>query len=98
MNQPHPVYSKDAAVHVITGANKIATLDAALEASSFFRNLEVAWELSGKQRDEFAIAVKPNIMTASVHQDEPNTYTDPALVEHLFARMRERGFARFAVV
>ena len=94
----HPVYSADGTVHVVTGEDKLDTLDLAIEKSEFLQHLEAAQEESGKEPGDFLVAVKPNIMTASVREDDSPVYTDPRLVERLIERMRERGFARAAVV
>jgi uncharacterized protein (DUF362 family) len=56
------------------------------------------FQATGKARADFLIAIKPNIMTASVHEPDSPVYTDPAMVEHLIGRLRERGFESFAVV
>ncbi len=80
------------------GDSKLAALDEALERAGFVEQLEERFRASGKERDEFAIAIKPNIMTASVAEDDSPVYTDPALVERLIERIRERGFRDIAVV
>ncbi len=98
MNQPHSIYSRDASVHIVTGTDKIATLDRALEASGFLENLERRYRDSGKTWDTFAIAIKPNIMTASVRELDSPVYTDPALVEAVVGRIRASGFRTIAVV
>jgi uncharacterized protein (DUF362 family) len=98
MPQHHPIYSKAAAVYLETGSDKIAALDAAVEHSGFLDNVERVWSTSGKTRDEFLVALKPNIMTAAVHKAGSPVYTDPELVEHLFSRLRQKGFINLAVV
>ena len=100
MNQikPHPIYSKDATVHVMTGATKEAAFSLALDRSRFQENLEARWRASGRSREDFRIAIKPNIMTAAKREADSPVYTDPGLVEALIARMRSWGFRRFAVV
>jgi uncharacterized protein (DUF362 family) len=70
----------------------------AMDVSGFFENLEAVYVESGKPRDEFLIAIKPNIMTASVREDPSPVYTDPALVEYVLDGLRDRGFQELAVV
>ncbi len=94
----HPIYSRPAAVYLVTGNTKLEALDEALERAGFVEQLEEHHRASGKQRDEFAIAIKPNIMTASVAEDDSPVYTDPVLVERLIQRIRGRGFRNIAVV
>ena len=100
MNRPnsHPIYSRDATVYLETGDDKFQALQRAIDAAGFLDNVEAIFQESGKAREAFAIAVKPNIMTASLRLDPNPVYTDPELVEYLFERLRERGFADFAVV
>jgi uncharacterized protein (DUF362 family) len=94
----HEIYSKDATVHLVTGGDKIKALQQAMDLSSFLDNVEAVYNKSGKSRDEFSIVLKPNIMTASIREDPSPVYTDPELVEHLFGRLREAGFANLAIV
>lgn len=94
----HPIYSKDATVYLETGADKFAALQRAIDAAEFLANVETAWAASGKGRADFLIALKPNLMTAAVREEDSPVYTDPALVEHLIARLREHGFTNIALV
>jgi len=100
MNEPnpHPIYSEDAAVYLETGDDKFQALQRAMDASGFIDDVEAAFQESEKAREAFTIAVKPNIMTASLRLDPNPVYTDPQLVEYLFERLRERGFADLAIV
>jgi uncharacterized protein (DUF362 family) len=70
----------------------------AMDVSGFFEDLEAVYAESGKPRDEFLIALKPNIMTAGVPEKPSPVYTDPALVEYVFDQLRDRGFQNLAVV
>ncbi|MCP5105034.1 MAG: DUF362 domain-containing protein [bacterium] len=97
-NQQHPVYSKDADVYLESGEDKFSALQKVIDKSGFFANVDGVFEKSGKNKEEFLIAVKPNIMTASVHEDPSPIYTDPELVEYLIDRLREKGYANIAVV
>jgi uncharacterized protein (DUF362 family) len=94
----HPVYSKDAAVYLETGENKIETMKRAMDRSGFLANVARELEKSGKTKAEFLIAIKPNIMTASVPEKESPVYTDPKLVKHLIDQLREEGYGNIAVV
>ncbi len=94
----HEIYSKDAAVYLETGEDRFETMQRAMAASGFANNVEAVFKKSGKSRSEFLIAVKPNIMSASMRQDPSPVYTDPKLVEYLFEHLREIGFRNFAIV
>jgi uncharacterized protein (DUF362 family) len=96
--RPHPIYSRDASVHGSSGIEKLATFHEVLRGSGFEAKLLEAWRSSGKEQAEFVIAIKPNIMTASIPEENSAVYTDPALVEELIHIMMSRGFSRFAVV
>lgn len=97
-SKPHPVYSKDASVYLETGDDKFSALQHAIDASGFSANLEAVFGASGKAREDFLIAIKPNIMTAAVREESSPVYTDPELVEYLIGRLRDRGFRNIAVV
>jgi uncharacterized protein (DUF362 family) len=77
--------------------DKFAALGQVLDQTGFLDVLERHWQESGKAREEFLIAIKPNIMMAYSRED-PSTITDPELVQHLIDRILERGFANVAVV
>ncbi len=94
----HPVYSLDASVHIVTGEDKFETFGRAVDESGFVAHLLSHWQASGKPKEDFQIAIKPNIMTASIHEEDSPVYTDPALVEALIHRMQQEGFTRFTVV
>jgi uncharacterized protein (DUF362 family) len=94
----HPIYSKAATVYLETGDNKFDAMQRAMDVSGFFENVETVFEASGKPRQEFLIAIKPNIMTAGVREQPSPVYTDPELVEYLVGKLRERGFQELAVV
>jgi uncharacterized protein (DUF362 family) len=72
-------------------------LDRVLLETGFDAYLEHALALSGKAREDFAIAIKPNFMF-SYSRADPTTFTSPALVKHLAARLRAHGFRNLAVV
>jgi uncharacterized protein (DUF362 family) len=93
----HPIYSRDATVWIETGTDKLQALHSAMQVSQFFENVEAVWQASGKARQAFLIAIKPNLMTASIRQDPSPVYTDPELVEELIRQLRARGFRNLAV-
>jgi uncharacterized protein (DUF362 family) len=94
----HAVYSRDATVYLVSGQTKFDALQRAVEQSGFVANLLARGSASGKSKRDFLIAIKPNIMTASLHEQDSPVYTDPALVEDLMRIMREQGFGNFTVV
>ncbi len=94
----HPVYSRDATVYVVSGEEKFETFHRAIEQSGFINHVLDRWRATTKAQDEFRIAIKPNIMTASRHEENSPVYTDPALVEDLIRLLRAEGFSRFTVV
>jgi uncharacterized protein (DUF362 family) len=77
--------------------DKLTALDQVLSQTGFFELLERDWQNSGKERADFLIAIKPNIMMANSKGD-PSTITDPELVEHLIDGIVARGFKDIAVV
>jgi uncharacterized protein (DUF362 family) len=94
----HPIYSKDATVFLETGDDKLDALTRAIKVSNFLENVETVYQASGKARDEFLVAIKPNIMTAAIYEDPSPVYTDPQLVEFVIGKLQEREFGNFAVV
>lgn len=96
--QPHPLYSRDASVIIEEGFEKLQLLDRAIERSQFLENVESVFRASGKAREQFLIAIKPNLMTASIPENPSPVYTNPDLVEHLIGRLRDRGFTDIALV
>lgn len=95
---PHEIYSRDAVVHIVSGEEKLETFHRAVAQSGFIPHLLAHWQASGKPKDDFQIAIKPNIMTASVPHPDSAVYTNPDLVEALIKLMQAEGFSQFAVV
>jgi uncharacterized protein (DUF362 family) len=83
-------------VAAIRYSDKFNALKGVLEATDFFRKLDIAWERSGKRKEDFAIIIKPNFMFMYSTKD-PSTYTDPELVEYLVAAMYDCGYQNLAV-
>ncbi len=94
----HPIYSRDATVHIVTGDDKFDTLHRAVDQSGFIPHILDRWQASGKPKEDFRIVIKPNIMTASVHEADSPVYTDPALVEELIRLLRQEGLTHISVV
>jgi len=76
----------------------LACFRQAIIQSGFSDHLQGLWRASGKLKQNFRIAIKPNIMTASIQERDSPVYTDPRLVEELIGQLREQGFSQIAVV
>ena len=96
--KPHEIYSRDSSVYLVSGEDKFDALQRAIDQSGFVANLTNRWSASGKTKGEFLVAIKPNIMTASIPEEDSPVYTDPQLVEELIAVIRGQGFEQIAVV
>ncbi|MBI2267211.1 MAG: DUF362 domain-containing protein [Armatimonadetes bacterium] len=93
-----PIPVQPARVVAIKGPDKIMLMDQVIQESRFFDDLEAKWKESGKPKDEFSIALKPNLMMMTHKEDPVATYTDPELLEYLIDGIREKGFTRIYVV
>ncbi|MBM3501113.1 MAG: DUF362 domain-containing protein, partial [Armatimonadetes bacterium] len=79
-------------------AYKFALLDQVLEESGFWEAIDRRRRASGKTPDDFSVLIKPNTMMVwSRYEVDPANATDPELVLHLVARLRERGYTRLIV-
>lgn len=78
-------------------AEQIRALEEVLEITHFFDVLEKHWRASNKSRDDFQIAIKPNLMMLYSIND-PTSHTDPLLVEHLIDLIVDRGFKKIKLV
>jgi len=81
----------------ISNDDKFRALDRVLEGTDFFEILDKKWRASGKEKENFLIAIKANFMMTYNRADE-STYTDPELVEYLFNKLHERGYTDLALV
>lgn len=72
-------------------------LDRVLAETGFDAILDAKLAQSGKTKEQFLVSIKPNFMFAYDKRDH-STYTDPALVHHLVARLQQRGYSRIRVV
>jgi uncharacterized protein (DUF362 family) len=79
------------------GDDALQALDRVLDATGFDALVDERLAASGKARSGFLVVIKPNFMFAYDRKDR-STFTDPALVHHLVARLRRRGFERVKVV
>jgi uncharacterized protein (DUF362 family) len=84
-------------VAAFEGEDRFELLDRVLEETGFMYQVERAREKSGKEAENFLVAIKPNFMFAYDRNDH-TTYTDPSLVKHLARKLQERGYTNLAVV
>lgn len=85
-------------VAVIKNRDKHAAFDAMLERAHFFETLEAVHAKSGKSKEDFLIALKPNFMMTIRIEDPPLVYTDPELVERWLEKLRDAGYTNLRVV
>lgn len=78
-------------------SDRFEVLDRVVERAGFWDGLEGRLEESGKERADFLVAIKPNLMMFYSKRDM-SVVTEPALVEHLIDRLVERGFTNVALV
>lgn len=88
---------KSSIVSIKYGDDKLEILDQALEESGFWKCLEEKFEMSGKEKKDFEIAVKPNFMVLTAAADLSN-YTDTEMVVHLLKRFYDLGYRKLYVV
>lgn len=70
-------------VVVIKDEDKFKAFDQVIEQSDFFEVLKANWEKSNKSKNDFLIAIKPNLMMAYTKPEkDPSTITDQELVEY----------------
>jgi uncharacterized protein (DUF362 family) len=86
-----------ATVAIARGEDKFLLLEQVAEKSGFWDHLDRAFQDSGKSKDGFLIAIKPNLMIL-MSADVPEVATEPALVEHLIRLLQDRGFTNLKVV
>ncbi len=78
-------------------SDKLAALDQVLDTTAFDTLIEDKLTRSGKAREAFRVAVKPNFMF-SYNKRDRTTFTDPELVAHLVRRLRAHGYRAIQVV
>lgn len=84
-------------VAIARNKDKFELLEQVAVQSGFWENIDAAWQKTGKPKEQFLIAIKPNLMIF-MNPQVPEVATEPALVEHLIMRLRERGFTNIKVV
>ncbi|HSN91064.1 MAG TPA: DUF362 domain-containing protein, partial [Anaeromyxobacteraceae bacterium] len=84
-------------VVALSGDDKLALLDQALDQAGFWEVLERRFAASGKAKADYRIVIKPNFMFMHSKKDF-STYTDPALVERLVDELARRGFGNVTLV
>lgn len=90
--------AQEVTVASIKDTDKIKALDAVLDMTGLLDLATTTCRASGKSPAEFAIIIKPNFMFAYNRSDR-TTFTDPELVGHLAAVLRDRGgFENITVV
>lgn len=78
-------------------SDRFEVLDRVIEHAGFWDDLAERLGESGKERADFLIAIKPNLMMFYSKRDM-SVITEPALVEHLVDRLVDRGFTNVALV
>ena len=68
-----------------------------LEEAGFLQALKNVWQISGKEKADFFIVIKPNI-SMMLRRADIGTYTDTFLVIHLLRLLLADGYTRLAVV
>jgi len=91
-------YKQSSDVYLESGTDKFTVLDTVLNQSGFFDRLEAVFQAGDLPQAEFSIAIKPNLMTASIREDPSPVYTDPELVEYLIGHLRDKGFRKISLV
>jgi uncharacterized protein (DUF362 family) len=97
MASPTRSLSARSRVAIARDHDKLALLERVADEAGFWAHLEDAIAASGKAPADFVVAIKPNLMIFMT-RDVPEVATDPELVEHLVALLRERGLRSIKVV
>ncbi|MBI9074500.1 MAG: DUF362 domain-containing protein [Desulfatibacillum sp.] len=77
--------------------DKYTLLERVLDLSEFFQTIDQAWKNSGKAKENFSVAIKPNI-SMMLRRNDVGTYTDPFLVVHLCRLLLKRDYTNLCVV
>ena len=89
--------AKENLVVIKEGKNKFEILDRTVTEAGLYDCIEESFKKSGKKREEFLIAVKPNFMVLTSAADLSN-YTDTEFVIHILKRFYDFGFRKLFVV
>jgi uncharacterized protein (DUF362 family) len=84
------------ALEHVNEKNKIAKLKELLNKSGFFKNLKNKCKQDKKEKKNYKIIIKPNIMIAT--QKAIQNYTDPALVDWLVDDLNKKGYKNVRIV
>lgn len=93
----HAIYSEPSTVYIVERKNKRRCFKEAVEISGFIAHLNRACQESGKEKEEFRVAIKPNIMTAAYEADV-SVCTDVELVEYLIDKIWHQDYRDIKVV
>ena len=77
--------------------DKYTLLEMVLDKARFFEVVNTCWRNSGKPKQDFRIAVKPNL-SMMLRRSDVGTYTDPFLVIHVLRLLLKKGYTNLAVV
>ncbi len=78
-------------------SDRIALLEQVIEEAGFWNILDEQFIKSGKTKNDFLIAVKPNLIMYYKKHDM-SIITEPALVEQLINKIAEKGYTNIALV
>jgi uncharacterized protein (DUF362 family) len=81
-------------------SDRFTLLEQILDEACFWEIMEKAFVESCKSKDDFLIAIKPNLMMyySKDTKDDMCIITEPVLVEHLINKIAEKGFVNIALV
>lgn len=95
--KPMLVGEEETTVSIVRGGDKFDAFDQILRESNFFQILDKYQKISGKEKRDFKIVIKPNFMM-TYNKIDCTTYTDPELVECLIKRLYEKGYTNLTIV
>lgn len=78
-------------------SDRFALLEQVIEEAGFWNIMDEKFKNSGKTKEDFLIAVKPNLMMFYSEKDMC-VITEPKLVEHLINIIAEKGYTNIALV
>ncbi len=78
-------------------SDRFTLLEQVIEEAGFWTALEKRFSESGKSKNDFLIAVKPNLMMF-YNKEDMSVITEPALVEHLIKKIAEKGYTKIFLV
>jgi uncharacterized protein (DUF362 family) len=84
-------------VGVIRGQDKFSSFASLMEITGFDQVLLETWEESGKEKKDFKVIIKPNMMVFVNQPDTKVLVTDKDLVESLIDRILDLGFSDIIV-